>query len=172
MTTVRRHSARRYHARPSNFVVKNKQSRRNRNLPPGQKIHAHSAVRLVELKQVAGGNNIDQRRALLILLGTLKYAISKKTAILARDGSPPDEAVKNLQRLLPELVALAQEGVQQPLPVGLFMKHKVVDVCTLESLEHDNGPLLEKVVGVITDGGTAGEQLLSRLSDATRVLLL
>ena len=172
MTTVRRHSSRRYHARPSTFVVKNKESRRNRALPPGRKIHTHSSVRLVELNQVAGRGNLDQRTAVLVLLGALKYAISRRTAILARDGSPPDDSVKKLQRLLPELVALAQGSAESALPVGLFMKRKVVDVCVLKSLEHQNRPLLENVAGILAEGTAPGDELAGRVLDATKVLLL
>jgi hypothetical protein len=134
MVTVRKHSARRYHAPPSNRPTRNPFGRRNKlRLAKGQPpVHVHSNVRLLSYDQSApsSGRRVDARKGALSLLGLLKRHVSKGLAAAGRTGEPVSDDVKSAQRSLAALAGafIATLPEKERLPVGLFLKRRVLDV--------------------------------------------
>lgn len=134
MTCVRKHSARRLHAPRTDYVVKNKHSKRNTARATAGKslVHRHSAVRLVTDPADLRGWKTDPRKMLLSLLGALKWRVSNGLADTARNGLPPSVLTRNTQALLGQVAVVAMgltpKGTEHPQSTGLFLKRRVVDV--------------------------------------------
>jgi len=129
--------------------VKNKLSRRNeKREKSGQaKVHPHSTVRITTTAD-ALPRGTDHDRAILALIGALKWQASKRMGAAARVGRDPDDKAKECQRLLGPLVTSVLADRDVKMPIGSFLKHKVVDVITTQDESDRWRSLIEGLVSV------------------------